>query len=104
MELIDLSNCKTDEGTELKKASLRAFLLSCKDYDIKKISIKLNVSISIVREWIVELTPSKFDEKMKIEEKVRIFKLENNSFSQREIAKHFGITASSVNKYLKNLQ
>ena len=104
MELIDLSNCKTDEGMELKKASLKAFILDCKDYDVKKISIKLNVSISIVREWIVELTPSKFDEKMKIEEKVRIFKLENNSFSQRDIAKHFGIAASSVNKYLKNLQ
>ena len=102
MELIDLSDCKTDEGTELKKASLRAFLLGCKDYDIKKISIKLNVSISIVREWIVELTPSKFDEKMKIEEKVRIFKLENNSFSQRDIAKHFGISVGAVNKYLNS--
>ena len=104
MELIDLSNCKTNEGTELKKASLKAFLFDCKDYDVKKISIKLKVSISIVREWIVELTPSKFDEKMKIKEKVRVFKLENNSFSQRDIAKHFGIAASSVNKYLKNLQ
>ena len=102
MELIDLSDCKTDEGTELKKASLRAFLLGCKDYDIKKISIKLNVSISIVREWIVELTPSKFNETMKIEEKVRIFKLENNSFSQRNIAKHFGISVGAVNKYLNS--
>lgn len=103
MELIDLSECKVDETMDLKKASLKAFLLTRVDYDVKKISIKLSVSISIVKGWIVELTPSKFDEKMKIDEKVRIFKLENSSFSQRDIARHFKISASSVNKYLKNL-
>jgi len=104
MELIDLSDCVIDNDMFLKKSSLKAFLLTKVNYDVKKISIKLNMPISDVKEWIVELTTVKFDEKMKIEEKVRLFKKNNTQCSQRDIAKHFKIAPSSVNKYLKNLQ
>lgn len=104
MELIDLSICVTDESVELKKESLRVFLLKNNNYDIKKISIVLKVSVVTVRDWIIELTPSKFNETMKIDEKVKIFKIENPSFSQRDIASHFKISVGSVNKYLKSLE
>lgn len=104
MELIDLSNCVIEESIELKKASLKDFLLQNNNYDIKKISIVLSVSVLTVRDWIVELTPSKFNETMKIDEKVKIFKTENPSFSQRDIARHFKISLGSVNKYLKSLE
>lgn len=100
-KLIDLTSCIIEDQTELKRASLKAFIFEYDNYDVKKISRSLNVPISTVQDWIFEFKQKETDP---INERVILFKKINPKSSQRDIAKHFGISVGSVNKYLKNLQ
>lgn len=106
MELIDLTPCivEKDEKTEMKKESLKQFLMLEKDYDVLKVAELLNVSVKTVKEWVLEFKYLIAVKHGKKPDQVRDFKGKNPSFSQRQIAAVFNISVGAVNKYLKNLE
>lgn len=100
MNIKDLSHCAVFIDEIEKKESLRIFLSQYENYDFEKLKIALNLDSGTLKIWIKELSVKK---RKPIQNEVIKFKLENENYSQRQIAKLFKISVASVNNYL-NLQ